>query len=290
MVSPELDRLPAADIVRLTLDAVSEVPALVRAEATVIGTSADLIARRLTRGGRLLLAGAGTSGRIAHLEARELPGTFGISADRVRYVLAGGLTSTDFDEDDVSNAEVDLADFAPTDNDVVIVVAASGSTPYTLALAQAARSTGAAVIAVVNVRDSRLARAADLAIEVVVGPEVIEGSTRLAAGTAQKLILDALTTAAFARLGRVHGRQMIDVVGANAKLRQRQVGIVATITGRDAETCRAALDDCAGDARAAVLRVLFGLSPDAAITQAAAHRTLRDAIESRSGNEAPSGS
>ncbi|MDQ1717940.1 MAG: N-acetylmuramic acid 6-phosphate etherase, partial [Pseudonocardiales bacterium] len=223
---PALDLLRAADIIELLLAAEARVVPAVRAVAEPIAAGADLIAARLAVGGRLLCAGAGTSGRIAAAEAAELPGTFGLDRHRIGWRLAGGSDSTDDDEDDLAGAARDIADLAITEADVLVAVAASGATPYTLAFADAARQVGATVIAVVTVAGSPLADRAEVTIAPNPGPEVLRGSSRLTAGTAQKITLNALTTAAMARSGRVHGDLMVDVVPANAKLRHRAAGIV----------------------------------------------------------------
>jgi N-acetylmuramic acid 6-phosphate etherase len=276
---PELDLLPAADIVELLLDAESRVVPAVRAVAGSIAAGAELIATRLAAGGRLLFAGAGTSGRIAAAEAAELPGTFGLARHRIGWRIAGGSDSTDDDEDDLAGAHRDVAELALTPADVLVAVAASGATPYTLALAEAACQAGAAVIAVVTVAGSPLAERAEVIIAPEPGPEVLRGSSRLTAGTAQKIVLNALTTAAMARSGRVHGDLMVDVVPANAKLRRRAAVIVAEIAAVDLAEAEEALRRCADDARAAVLLLVAGLDPDAARSRAAAHRSLREALE-----------
>jgi N-acetylmuramic acid 6-phosphate etherase len=278
---PELDLMPTREVVELLLDGEQRVVPAVRAQADAIADGADLIAARLRTGGRLLFAGAGTSGRIAVAEAAELPGTFGLDRSLVAARVAGGTAGSDDHEDDLLGAQADLAALAITDADALVAVAASGSTPYTLCLAQAARSAEAAVIAVVNVPASPLAELADVAIEAVVGDEVLRGSTRLSAGSAQKIALNALTTAAMVRLGRVHGDLMVDVVAANAKLRARSAAIVAEITGCSTETATGALERC-GSARAAVVHLVLGLPPAAADARAAQHITLRDALRSDS--------
>ena len=275
---PELDLLPTRDVVDRLLDAEERVVPAVRAAAADIATAAELCADRLARGGRIVFAGAGTSGRIAAAEAAELPGTFGLERARVRSLVAGGPAATDDDEDDASAADRDVDGLALTGYDVLIAVAASGSTPYTLAVARAARDQGAAVVAVVNVTGSPLAALATVAVEAVVGAEVVRGSTRLGAATAQKIALNALTTAAMARYGRVHGDLMIDMVAANAKLRRRAEDIVSTITGAGSDEARAALDACDSDTRAAVLVLELGLSPAAARQRAGAYPTLRAAL------------
>jgi N-acetylmuramic acid 6-phosphate etherase len=172
---------------------------------------------------------------------------------------------------------------------VLVAVAASGRTPYTLAAAGRAAETGLAVVSVTTSAGSPLAALADIAVEVPMGPEVLHGSTRLTAGTATKLTLDALTTAAMVRLGRVHDNLMIDVVPANAKLRERSAGQVAAITGAAPDAARVALETCGWNARAAVLTLMTGLAPDRACELAAAHPTLRTAIDA-SRTEAAAGS
>jgi N-acetylmuramic acid 6-phosphate etherase len=169
-----------------------------------------------------------------------------------------------------------VLDLGPAD--LVVAVAASGSTPYTLAAAAAAREAGAAVVALVAAPSSPLAELADVAVELLVGDEVLRGSTRLTAGTAQKVALNALTTAGMAAAGRVHGDLMIDVVPANAKLRDRLAGIVAEIAGCSVAEAGTALTACAENGRAAVLHLALGLEPSAAVRAAAEHASLRDAL------------
>lgn len=274
-----LDLLPTAEVVGLLLDAELRVVPAARGASERIAEAADLVAQRMRAGGRVAFVGAGTSGRIAVAEAAELPGTFGLDRSRVLSRVAGGSSSTDHDEDDLTGARRDRDELALTGADVLIAVAASGSTPYTLLLGQAAREAGAALIAVVNAAGSPLAALADVAVEVPVGAEVLRGSTRLTAGTAQKVVLNALTTAAMVRLGRVHADLMIDVEPANAKLRERAVGIVAEIVGCDESIASAALATCGDSARAAVLHLLLGLDPETAKARAAGHSSLRAAIE-----------
>ena len=282
---PQLDVLPTAEVVELLLAAEARVLPAVRAQAASIAAAADLVARALAGSGRLVFAGAGTSGRIAWAEAAELPGTFGLEPSRVLARIAGGLDADDHSEDDLAAAADDLAELALTGEDVLVAVAASGSTPYTLHVAQGARDGGATVVAVVAAASSPLAALSDVAIEAAVGPELLRGSTRLGAGTAQKVALNALTTAAMARLGRVHGDLMVDVVAANAKLQDRAAGVVAEVAGCDVATARAAVDACGGNTRAAVVSVVSGVSPAQAAALAASHRSLREALDSLGAHE-----
>ena len=278
-----LDTLDSAGVVERLLDAEERVVPAVRAALPQIAAAADLIARQVRRGGRIAFVGAGTSGRLALCEAAELPGTFGLDPSTILIGIAGAggraLVGTDWDEDDVTVASADFADMALRSHDVMVAVAASGSTPYTLAMARSAAQAGIALVAVVNTLESPLAALATAAIEVPVGPERLQNSTRLTAGTAQKLILNALTTAAMVALGHVHGDLMIDVVPANAKLRDRLIGIVAEIAERPVDVARAALERCDWNARAAVLHLTAGLSPSQAAASAACYPTLRAAME-----------
>ncbi|UQX89420.1 N-acetylmuramic acid 6-phosphate etherase [Jatrophihabitans telluris] len=278
MRRPELDLLASEEVVMLLLDAEARVVPAARLAVPAIAEGAQLLSECLGHGGRLIFVGAGTSGRIAAAEAAELPGTFGLSRKQILCRVAGGLNGTDDDEDDVDGARRDVAELALTPRDAVIAVAASGSTPYTLAVAEAAVAFGCALIAVVTRAGSPLVARAQVGIEVLVGAEVLQGSTRLTAGTSQKVALNALTTAAMARSGRVHGDLMIDVVAANAKLEQRAAAIVADIAGCAPERAERALRDCGGNARAAVLVIVSGLDPAAARAKAAAAPSLRAAL------------
>lgn len=281
-MSHELDALPTAQVVALLLAGEQRVLPAVDAAASHVVRAAELLAERYAADGRWLFAGAGTSGRIAWAQAAELPGTFGLPRERVVARIAGGAESTDDAEDDLAGAAGDLAALRPGPRDVLVAVAASGSTPYTLHLARAARAAGAAVVGVSTIAGAPLGRLADVAVEAVVGPEVLRDSTRLGAGTAQKIVLDTLTTAAAARLGRVHDDRMIDVVGANAKLRDRVAGIVADIAGCPPDQALRAVQDCGGNARAAVLLLVRDLSAADAVRAAAARPTLRAALAAQS--------
>ena len=274
----ELDLLPTVDVIDRLLAAEERVLPAVRSAARSIARAADLIADRMRAGGRLALLGAGTSGRLAVLEAAELPGTFGLPGSAVVGINAGGPAGHDRDEDDTGAGERDLVGTGIGPGDVLIAVAASGRTPYTVAAAGWAAGHDVLVITLTTTAGSPLAVLAEVPIEVSIGPEALHGSTRLTAGTATKLALDALTTAAMVRLGRVHDDLMIDVVPANAKLRDRSAAQVARIAGGSPDTARVALEACGWDARAAVLNMLTGLAPAPARELAAAHPTLRAAM------------
>jgi N-acetylmuramic acid 6-phosphate etherase len=278
----QLDLLGNDEIVELMLRAEQRVVPAVRTATAAISAAAALLADRLVAGGRFIFVGAGTSGRLAVVEAAELAGTFGLPTDRMVGIVAGGgtlsLGGTDYDEDDTEAAVRAVAEIGMGPADVVVAVAASGRTPYTVAAAQAARAAAASVVAVVNVESSPLATLADMAIVVPVGDEVLRGSTRLTAGTAQKVALNALTTTAMIRAGRVHDDLMVDVIAANAKLRDRSAAIVAEIAGCSQTQAQDALAACSWNARAAVLYLVAALTPAQAVEQAAAHRSLREAL------------
>ncbi len=278
----DLDLLPTAEAVRVVLAGQAQVAEAVAGAQRQLSAAVDLIAVSYASGGRILLLGAGTSGRLAVQEAVEVPGTYGIPPERIQARVAGGgaehLVGTDAAEDDVEQGRADVRDLAVGPSDALIAVAASGRTPYTIAAADLARKLGAVVITVTNQPGSPLAALADVAIEVPVGDEVVAGSTRLAAGTAQKLVLNTLTTTVMIRLGHVHRHFMVDVVAANDKLRLRISGVVAASAGTDNQVAWQALQRCDWNARAAIVHLTSGLAPEAAAEVARSHRTVREAI------------
>jgi N-acetylmuramic acid 6-phosphate etherase len=277
---PELDQLATDQVVALLLDAEARVVPTLRRALPELANAASKLADAIATGGRLVFAGAGTSGRLAAAEAAELPGTFGLEASRCCAVVAGADSAAidDAAEDDANAGTAGIRRLGLGARDVVVAVAASGRTPFTVAAATEARATGAAVVAVVNAAGTPLAELADATLELVVGDEVLRGSTRLTAGTAQKVALNTLTTAAMAAAGRVHADLMIDVVPANAKLRDRAAGIVAEIAGCSTADASTALTACSDDARAAVLHLVRRLPPAEARALAAAHSSLRSAL------------
>jgi N-acetylmuramic acid 6-phosphate etherase len=220
-----------------------------------ISKAADLVAERLNSGGRLFYAGAGTSIRVGVQDGTELPATFGLDEDKLVYLIAGNraaMFATLADAEDDEEAGRIAADKC-TGQDVMIAIAASGRTPYTIAAATAARTTGCAVIAVVNNKDSPLGKAADLEVLIESGPEVISGSTRLGAGTAQKVTLNLISTLAFTRMGAVHDGLMVNVQAGNTKLAQRARNIVIRIAGATEQDAAAALDMSGNAIKPAVL-------------------------------------
>lgn len=208
----------------------AKVAAAVKKALPQIARAIDWIADALRQGGRLIYVGAGTSGRIAALDAVECPPTFNTPPEAVQFVIAGGhkalAVATEADEDSRELGRKEIAGKKPGKRDVVVGIAASGRTPFTVAAVELARSRGARTVAVTCNHDSPLERAADLAIVTVVGPEVISGSSRMKAGTAQKMVLNMLSTGAMTRLGYVYGNLMVNVHPKNEKLSERAVSIV----------------------------------------------------------------
>ncbi len=249
-----------------------------------IAGAVDRIAERMGRGGRLIFVGAGSGGRMAKLDAIECPPTFGVPPTLVFALVAGGdaamLGSVEGAEDDADAARRDIAQAGVTEADAVVGVAASGSTPYTVAAMQEARARGAFTVGLAGNHPSPLTEATEWPIPVVSGPEVLTGSTRLSAGTVQKVVLNMLSTAVMTRLGHVYGNLMVGVQATNVKLHGRAVRIVCGATGADEKTARAWLEAAGWHVKTAVVMGLTGL--DAAAARArleAAGGFVRRAVE-----------
>ena len=262
-----LDAWPSRDILDVFIEGQMAAVAAVRAAAPAIEAAAEAVTARMKAGGRLVYVGAGTSGRLALLDGVELTPTFDWPAERVVYLLAGGevalIRAVEGAEDDREAGQRDIANAKVTAADAVIAVAASGSTPYTLAALEAGRARGALGIAIANNPDAPLLAAAEHPILLDTGTEAIGGSTRMKAGTAQKATLNLLSSLVMTRLGRVHDGYMVDLRATNSKLRRRSERMLTEMTGATAEAARDALERCAGRVKPAVL-VLKGLTPDAA--------------------------
>jgi N-acetylmuramic acid 6-phosphate etherase len=288
MVDPAtaaIDSGSTLQVVSLLHAADSTVPAAVTPALPAIAAAVDAIADRLRAGGRLVYVGAGTSGRLATLDAAECPPTFGTPPGMVQALIAGGpdaLThAVEGAEDDAEAGAADVAAAGIGPADAVVGIAASGRTPYVLAAVAAARSRGAVTAGISCNDPAPLLDAVDLPIAVVTGPEPIAGSTRLKAGTAQKLVLNLLSTGAMIRLGKVHGNRMVDVRVTNAKLRTRAIGIVADLADVDAVTAETLLDAADLEVRTAVLMGIGGLdAPAARALLAASDGSLSAAIAS----------
>jgi N-acetylmuramic acid 6-phosphate etherase len=272
--STALDRLPTGDILALMNDEDASVAVAVRATIPQIARTVDALAARIARGGRLLLFGAGTSGRLAALDAAEWPPTFGTPPELARAFIAGGpaaLThAIEGAEDNADLGREDARSAGAGADDVALGISASGGAPYVVGALEEARARGALTVGLACRPGSPIETVADIAIVPVVGPEVVTGSSRLKAGTAQKLVLNMISTATMVRLGKVYGNLMIDVQPTNAKLRARAVRIVREATGADAETAARALAE-GGHPRAAILMLRLGLD------QVAAEQRLREA-------------
>jgi N-acetylmuramic acid 6-phosphate etherase len=259
-----LSTLPVRDIVRLMNDEDMLVaPAVGLVVPDVAQAVAEIVAR-LTAGGRLFYIGTGTSGRLGVLDAAECPPTFGVSPDLVQAVIAGGYEAchqaVEASEDDAEAGPRDLLARGFTKADVLVGIAASGHTPYTVGAVRYARELGAFTVAITCAPRSPIIAEAAVSIVPVVGPEVLAGSTRLKAGTAQKMVLNMLSTATLAKLGYVTGNRMTNVLPRNAKLRARALRIIMGETGADEATSRAAFAEAAGDQRVAILMIKTGSS------------------------------
>ena len=256
----QIDRLPTEDVVRLMNMEDAGVAEAVRLVLDEVAQAVEGIVARLRSGGRLFYVGTGTSGRLGVLDASECPPTFGVAPDLVQAIIAGGYDAchraVEASEDDEEAGGRDLAARGVTGGDAVVGIAASGRTPYTVGALAHARSLGAFAIALTCAPDSPLTRVADVAIVPVVGPEVIAGSTRLKAGTAQKLVLNMLSTATMIRLGYVRGNRMTNLMPRNTKLRARAERILVAETGLAEEDARALLEQAGGDLRVALVMQL----------------------------------
>ena len=255
--SADLDRKSALEIARIINAEDAKVAGAVKRALRPIAQAIDLIAAALSRGGRLIYVGTGTSGRIAALDAVECPPTFDVDARMVQFIIAGGPralgAAVEADEDSRALGRKAIAKKKPTNKDVVVGIAASGRTPFTIAAVRYARAHGAKTIAVVCNPKSPLGEAAHVAIVADVGAEVIAGSTRMKAGTGQKMILNMLTTGAMARLGYVYGNLMVNVGPKNEKLVERGVGILEKAVGLGRRAARKFLVAAGGHIPAALV-------------------------------------
>jgi N-acetylmuramic acid 6-phosphate etherase len=272
----DLDLLPTAVQVALLCAQDRAAVAAVEAARDQLVAAIDAAAVRLGRGGRLIEVGAGTPGRLAVLDAAECHPTFGVDDGLVLGIVAGGsgaLTRAVEDgEDNRAGGAADLAAAAVGPDDVVLAVSASGRTPYVRGAIEAATAAGALTVGVVNNPDSPIAAECALAVEVLTGPEVVSGSTRLKAGTAQKLVLNTFSTLLMVKLGHTYGDLMINVSGSNSKLRWRSQRVVAEATGAPAAEVSAALAAAGGEAKVATVMLLAGVEAAVARGRLAAAR------------------
>ncbi len=251
-----------------------------------LSTLVDEITERLHRGGRIFYVGAGTSGRLGVLDASECPPTFGVPPEMVQGIIAGGnealVSSIEGAEDSSEQGKLDLAQRNPSDVDVVIGIAASGRTPYVIGALEFARSIGCLTAGVTNVANSQLSAHSDYALEAVTGAEPLTGSTRLKAGTAQKMILNLITTAVMVRFGKVYQNLMVDVKATNEKLKHRAIRIVEEASGASKDVCREALEKCDWNAKTAIVSIQLQISAaDASKLLSGTNGHLRKALEGK---------
>lgn len=279
----DLDIMSVEELVATMNVANTEVPVAVARESASIVAAVNGVSERMRRGGRLIYAGAGTAGRMGVLDASEIPPTFGAPPELVVGLMAGGPealhTAVENAEDDEQAGRDAVRSIAIGPLDALVGISASGRTPFVLGAIDQARRAGAFTVGLSCNAGSPLGREAEVGIEVVVGPEVLTGSTRLKAGTAQKLVLNMISTIAMVRLGKVYGNLMVDLRATNAKLRARSERTVMLATGTDAQQAAEALDATGGWIKAAILMSETTLDADAAVRLLAEHGgRLRDAL------------
>jgi N-acetylmuramic acid 6-phosphate etherase len=281
----DIDLLPTLDLVELVNDEDATVAAAVRRAAHDLAAAIDAIVDRLRGGGRLVYVGAGSSGRLALVDATEVGPTFGVDGLVVALVAGGAAslaTAQEAAEDDAWRGRADIEGAGVGPQDAVVALSASGGTPYVLAAARAARAAGALTVGVVCAPGTELTRVVGHPVEALTGAEVIAGSTRMKAGTAQKLILNTISTVAMIRLGRTFGDLMVDVVASNEKLRARARRTVALATGAPEQEVDSALKAAGGEAKVAIVSLLADV--DAATARArlsVAGGVVRHALEQR---------
>jgi N-acetylmuramic acid 6-phosphate etherase len=279
----DLDQKSALAIARLINREDATAARAVQRALPQIARAIDLVAAAFRRGGRLIYVGAGTSGRIAALDASECPPTFNVSPRTVQFIIAGGIkalhSETEAEEDNTRLARAEIKKRKPSKHDVVLGIASSGRTPFTVAALAEARRRGARTIALTCNRNSPLQRAADFAIVTEVGPEVLAGSSRMKAGTAHKMVLNMISTGAMTRLGYVYGNLMVNVVPKNAKLTQRAIAILEQATGADHEAARRTLPASGNRTPVALIMLAAGVSrAQAAAALKKANGNVRKAV------------
>jgi N-acetylmuramic acid 6-phosphate etherase len=285
--SVAIDTLSSLEIVRLMNAEDCSVAVAVAQVLPAIATAVDRIAERLAKGGRLFYLGAGTSGRLGVLDAAECPPTFSTRPEQIVGVIAGGYTAltraVEGAEDNEQAAVDDLQPYGLSGLDVLVGIATSGRTPYVIRGLAFAKERQAYTIGLSCNLASELESRVDLAISPIVGPEVISGSTRLKAGTATKMVLNMLTTAAMVKLGKTYGHWMVDLRATNHKLKLRSIRMVASIAKIDEPQAEALLQKCDGEVKTAIVVQLGGVSPDAARDLLAKHEgKLRTTLMARS--------
>ena len=264
-----IDKASTLEAVRLINNEDKLVAAAIEKVLPQVAQAIDQIVERLQNGGRLFYIGTGTSGRIGVLDASEIPPTYGVSYDLVQGVIAGGYDAlykaTESSEDNKEQGAKDLKARGLTAKDAVVGIAASGRTPYTIGAVKYARGLGCFTACIVCNPDSKIKEEVEVAIVPIVGPEAITGSTRMKAGTAQKLILNMISTVAMIRLGYVHGNRMTNMKASNEKLQDRAVRIISEETGIERSAAEKLMEDAGGDLRVALVMQEAGLSREKAV-------------------------
>ncbi|MBU8730838.1 N-acetylmuramic acid 6-phosphate etherase [Cytobacillus oceanisediminis] len=279
----EVDLMTTEEIITIINQEDTIVPNAIAREIPHIVKVVDEITDSFKKGGRLIYVGAGTSGRLGIIDASECPPTYGTDPEMVVGIIAGGkeamTEAVEGAEDDSEQGRQDVADIQLSDKDVLVGIAASGRTPYTIGALQYGNEVGAVTVAVACTKESEMGRIAKYTIAPITGPEVVTGSTRMKAGTAQKLVLNMLTTASMIKLGKVYGNLMVDVQMTNEKLFKRAETIVKMATGASDEEAQAALKEQNHNTKAAILQILTGLKGEAAARLLKKHNGyLREAI------------
>lgn len=263
-----IDKVTTLKMIEMINDEDQKVALAVRKEKYNIAKAVDIIAERLAVGGRLIYVGAGTSGRLGIVDASECPPTFGVNSEMVQGVIAGGYEAVykavEGAEDSMEAGRLDLSKINLTNKDIVCGIAASGRTPYVIGAMKYGKEIGAAVICITMSPNSKMVSIADVPIAVSVGPEVIMGSTRMKAGTAQKLVLNMLSTGAMIKLGKVYGNLMVDLQPTNEKLLTRAKRIVMLAAEVDQEEAEKILEETNYDVKLSIFMIETGLCKDEA--------------------------
>ena len=261
--SMHVDSLSALEIVQLMNQEDKQVPLAIEKCLPQIAQAVECIVAAFQQGGRLVYIGAGTSGRLGVLDASECPPTFGVSPEMVKGIIAGGERALrhpiEGAEDSKAQAEVDLQTIQFSSKDVVVGIAASGRTPYVIGALEYAKSLGSVTVSIASNPNSAMANIVDIAIDTVVGPEVLTGSSRLKSGTAQKLVLNMLTTASMILMGKCYQNLMVDVQASNEKLKARAIRIVMQATDCDKALAEETLKQADQNAKLAIMMILSGL-------------------------------
>ena len=287
IASKGIDERPIREILDIINKEDQKITQAIHSQLSQIEVAVEEIVTAIKAGGSVYLVGAGSSGRLCVLEASEIPPTFGLPPDKISAVIAGGVkaiySSVEAAEDDSLNGVLEMEKLGLKKNDTVIGVAASGSTPFVLGSIEKAQQLGVSTIGLSCNNGTPLSHLVDTANEGVVGPEVVAGSTRMKAGTAQKMVLNMMTTTAMIRLGYVYDGFMVGVQSTNIKLKERSKRIVAEITGAPLKEAESSLEAAKWDVRVAILLTLTDMSPEEAVKELGTH-TLRQLLVTKGEN------